>query len=136
MKERYLKFKKQLEWIRDEILKKIKGLQKNPDFGDAPGSPDEESSETEEFGTQMAISQKYKEQLADVDVALNKMGKDRYAICERCGKEISENVLKIAPESKLCQNCKTKIKNKKITTKKSPAKTVKIMKTKSVKKRK
>ena len=77
-----------------------------PDFGNDIDSGDEEADETEEFGTQLSIAQNYKEHLADVDVALNKIKKKKYGICEKCGKKISLDVLKIAPESKLCKECK------------------------------
>jgi len=77
-----------------------------PDFGDDIDSGDEEADETEEFGNQLSISQTYKEHLADVDTALEKMKKKKYGICERCGKKISLDVLKAAPESRLCKKCK------------------------------
>jgi DnaK suppressor protein len=99
-------FKKWLEKHRKEIEKKLKKFRKVPDFGDDVDSGDEEADETEEFGAQLAIAQKYKEHLADIDEALRKIEKKKYGICEKCGKKISLDVLKAVPESRLCKDCK------------------------------
>lgn len=108
-----IQFKKQLEKNRKIILQKIERLQKMPDFGNDVDSGDEESDETEEFGTQLSIAQTYKERLADIDIALRKIDKKKYGICENCGKEIPLDVLKIAPESRLCKECKKRLMSSK-----------------------
>ena len=100
------KFKNQLTRLRSFLEDRIKKLQKAPEFGDDVDSGDEETDETEEFGTQLSIAQNYKEKLANVDSALEKMKKQEYGICERCGKKISADVLEAAPESRLCKACK------------------------------
>lgn len=94
--------------LKRGIESRIKKLYKAPEFGNDVDSGDEETSESEEFGKQMAIAQKYKEQLADVDSALQKINKQKYGICERCGKPISEDVLEAVPHSRLCKECKKK----------------------------
>lgn len=99
-------FKNQLEEKRKDILKKIKSLYKVPEFGSDVDSGEEESDESEEFGNQLSVAQAYKEDLADVETALGKIEKRKYGICENCGKEISLDVLKAAPESRWCKNCK------------------------------
>ena len=99
------KFKNLLLRTKKGIEKKIKGLQKAPDFG-SDIDPDQETDESEQFGSQLAIAQDYKEKLVNVESALNRMEKGKYGICEKCGKEISLDVLKAAPESKLCKECK------------------------------
>ncbi|MFA5098818.1 MAG: TraR/DksA C4-type zinc finger protein [Candidatus Paceibacterota bacterium] len=101
-----IKFKNQLTRLRSFLEERIKKLQKVPEFGNDIDSGDEETDETEEFGTQMAISQDYKEKLADVDTALDKMKKHKYGVCERCGRKISADVLEAAPESRFCKACK------------------------------
>ena len=102
------KFKNQLVGLKRALESRIKKLYKSPEFGNDVDAGDEEASESEEFGKQMAIAQKYKEQLADVDTALKKIDKKKYGICERCGMLISEDVLKVAPQSRLCKECKKK----------------------------
>jgi DnaK suppressor protein len=100
-------FKNVLFRLKKEIERKIKGFQKKPDFG-SDVDPDEETGESEQFGSQLAIAQDYKERLTNVESALNKIKKGKYGICEKCGKEISLDVLKAAPESRLCKECKKK----------------------------
>jgi len=99
------KFKKILLKSGKEIKNKIKELQKMPDFG-SDVDPDEETDESEQLGSQLAIIQNYKEHLADINLALSKIEKNKYGICEKCRKEISLDVLEAAPESKLCKECK------------------------------
>ncbi len=101
-------FKNQLIRLKRGIESKIKKLYKVPEFGSDVDSGDEETDEAEKFGTQLSIAQTYKERLADVDVALRKIEKKKYGICEKCGKEISLDVLKVTPESRLCKGCKKK----------------------------
>jgi DnaK suppressor protein len=99
-------FKNWLQKNRKEILRKIKKLSRVPDFGSDVDSGEEEADESEEFANQLAIAQTYRERLADINSALNKIEKKKYGICEKCGKEISLDVLKAVPESKLCKECK------------------------------
>jgi len=44
--------------------------------------------------------------LKNVDLALEKIKKGKYGICEKCGKEIEEKRLEVYPEARLCQKCK------------------------------
>jgi len=105
------KFKNQLIHLKNFLGGRVKNLQKIPDFGDDVDSGDEESEETEGFGTRLSIAQNYKEKLADIDTALDKMKKHKYGICERCGKQISADVLEAAPESRFCKECKKSTNN-------------------------
>jgi len=103
-------FKNQLVRLKVGIKARIKKLYKVPEFGSDVDAGEEETSESEEFGTQLSIAQEYKESLADVDSALQKIEKKKYGICERCGKTISLDVLEVAPQSRLCKECKKKNK--------------------------
>lgn len=104
-------FKRQLERSRNRIDQEIKRLQRMVNFGN-DADEDEETSESEQFGNQAAIAQTLKGRLADIDSALRKAAKNQYGICEKCKGEISVNLLKVDPESKLCQRCK-KIESRK-----------------------
>lgn len=105
------KFKNQLINLKNFLQERVRNLQKVKDFGSDIDSGDEEMDETEEFSNQLSIAQNYKEKLADVEVALDKMNKNTYGICEKCGKKISQDVLEAVPESKLCKECKKSTKN-------------------------
>jgi len=101
-------FKNQLIRLKRGIEEKVKSLYKVPEFGSDIDSGDEEADETEEFGTQLSIAQLLKERLADIELALKKIKEGKYGICEKCGKKISLDVLKVVPESRLCKECKKK----------------------------
>lgn len=98
------KYKKRLEEERAKLLARI---EENPseDFG-SDADMDEGADEAEELGTHLGINQEFKERLAEIDAALSKMANSTYGICENCGKNIEEEILKISPESLLCKNCK------------------------------
>jgi len=74
-----------------------------PDFGDDIDSLEEEADESAAYDNQLALMESFKERVADIELALDKMQKNKYGICEKCGKEISIRVLEASPESKLCQ---------------------------------
>lgn len=101
------RFKTKLEDSKKNIEKEIAKLQKITDFGSDVDSFEEESSESEQFGNQLAVAQDFRNQLADIEAALRKIEKGTYGKCEKCGKEISGDVLEIVPESRLCKNCKS-----------------------------
>lgn len=101
--------KEQLEKEAGEIEAQL-GAEKNvPEYGsDTEGHTfDEEADEAEELGKQLGVHQVYKDRLADIESALDKMSRGVYGKCEQCGKDISIEVLRVNPESRLCKNCKT-----------------------------
>lgn len=101
-------YKTILEQQRVSLTRHIEELERTPDMGDDVDSLEEEADETRELGNQMAVSQEYREQLAEVESALRKIEKGEYGICEQCGKLIEDEVLQVAPESRLCRECKLK----------------------------
>lgn len=105
--------KSKLEEEKKEIEAKIKELKQIPEFGDDVDSLEEETNESEEYGNQLAEMQIHKNRLADIESALNKIGNGKYGICEKCGKEIAEEILAIDPESRYCRSCKIKGKTTK-----------------------
>ncbi len=105
-------FKKILEKTRDTIKGQIKRLNIMPDRGIDRAALEEEADQEEEFVNQQSAAHTLKERLADIDLSLVNMRKGKYGICSKCGKQISAKLLKIAPESKLCQDCKKKAKKK------------------------
>lgn len=107
------KIKHQLESQWKFLRDKIKSLAGTPQFGDDIDSGEEEADEAKEFGNQLSTAQVLKGQAADIELALSKIKKKKYGLCEKCGKEISPKLLEVAPESRLCQNCKKKKKGKK-----------------------
>ncbi len=103
------KFQQILKEKRDYLEKKIKELRVVTDFGDGAGSVDEEVDESAQYDNQLSLMQNFKDQLVNVEGALNKMSKNKYGVCEKCRQEIDDAVLKADPESRLCRQCKQKI---------------------------
>ena len=69
---------------------------------------DEEADEAEEMTTNFALRAGLKGRLNAVNKALEKIEKGEYGKCEKCGGEISGEVLEVDPESELCKTCKAK----------------------------
>lgn len=66
---------------------------------------EEKADEMEEYDNLVSLEHSLELKLKDVNSALEKIGKDEYGICEKCGKEIEEERLMVCPEAKLCIKC-------------------------------
>jgi RNA polymerase-binding transcription factor DksA len=42
---------------------------------------------------------------------LNKIGKGKFGVCEKCGEGINEARLKVLPTARFCLNCEGKSRN-------------------------
>ena len=79
------------------------GTEQNRETG---GSALEEmADEVEEYGNLLPIEYNLELKLRDINIALEKIKKGTYGICEKCGKKISIERLKAWPEARLCQKC-------------------------------
>ncbi|MEK9154480.1 MAG: TraR/DksA C4-type zinc finger protein [Patescibacteria group bacterium] len=107
LKKNIEQFKKQLEKEKKGIEEKLKKYVGMPDFG-SDVDPDQETDESEEYGNRLSVAQTYKNRLADINSALKKAKNGNYGVCEKCKKEISLDLLKVDPESRLCKECKKK----------------------------
>src|SRR3989344_3285900 len=103
------KFEAQL--LKDEarLEEEIVRLEAPTDFGDETDHGEEESDEDEELENKSGAATALKNRLADLQTALAKIPAKKYGICDNCGKAIDKEVLKVAPESRLCQSCKKKV---------------------------
>jgi len=63
------------------------------------------ADEVEEYSTLLPIEYSLELRLKNINLALEKIEKGKYGICEKCGKEIPEERLKVSPESRLCLKC-------------------------------
>jgi len=104
--------KKDLKRLTSLLLKDKKRLEKRlgklgkVDFGDDVDHGEEEADEVEEMVTNKALTVLFEKRLGGVNDALTKISAGTYGVCENCGKDISVKLLKVDPESKLCQACK------------------------------
>ena len=99
--------KEQLEREAGNLEVQVKEDTKTPSFGDDVESDySEEADEAEEFGNNAGIKDALKGRLGDIEQALDKIMHGTYGTCESCSEEISIELLKANPESRLCQPCK------------------------------
>lgn len=104
------KQKKILEEERQTLTKQIAALKKDDPFADPEHASDNAAVDTdvrEQVGhdTIEAEVKDLEKKLADVDLALEKIEKGKYGVCERCGKEIPAARLAILPEARYCIDC-------------------------------
>jgi DnaK suppressor protein len=68
------------------------------------------ADEIEEYSTLLPIEYALETRLQNINLALKKIehpprGYPKYGICEKCGREIEVERLKISPEARLCLKC-------------------------------
>lgn len=66
------------------------------------------ADEVEEYGTLLSLTLNLENKLKEINLALEKIEKGKYGICEECQKEIEKERLQIYPETKFCSKCKKK----------------------------
>ncbi|OGZ18966.1 MAG: hypothetical protein A2175_01400 [Candidatus Nealsonbacteria bacterium RBG_13_42_11] len=66
------------------------------------------ADEVEEYSTLLPIEHGLETKLQNINLALEKVQKEKYGVCEKCGKEIEIEKLKISPETRLCLKCQDK----------------------------
>jgi DnaK suppressor protein len=64
------------------------------------------ADEVEEYDTILPIEYSLELKLKNIDLALEKIKKGKYGMCEKCGKKIDEKRLKVYPEAGFCLKCK------------------------------
>jgi DnaK suppressor protein len=107
------RFQAALYSLREDLRKQLVDLGANPDedalerseydFGFA-----DSAQSTAERGKMLALIDRLREQLREVERALNKIDQGTYGMCDRCGEPIGQERLEALPYSTLCVNCKQK----------------------------
>lgn len=69
------------------------------------GNIEEEADESQEYDNLISLEHNLELKLKDVNLALEKIEKEKYGKCEKCSKEIEEKRLLACPEAKLCMIC-------------------------------
>jgi len=114
--------KEKLEQEKKDIEKELKTFaDKDPDLksdlhtrfpegsrGAGGSALEDAADQVEEYITRLPVEYALELRLKNIDLAFEKMEKGNYGICENCGKEISEDRLKIYPAARICLNCKQK----------------------------
>jgi len=69
------------------------------------GDKEEEADEVQEYNNLLPVEHALELKLRDVNLALEKIEKGTYGMCENCNKEISEDRLQALPEARICFDC-------------------------------
>ena len=103
-KEFLKKIQESLEQRKETIRKELGGFANespetkkdwNARYPQFEGSGlEDEADEVEEY-----------ESLLSIEKTLEKIQKNSYGLCEKCGKEISKERLEVCPEAKWCSDC-------------------------------
>jgi RNA polymerase-binding protein DksA len=107
------RFQKALEELRATLRSQLTDLGANPDEDSLEGGDydfgfADSAQSTAERGKVLALVDRLREQLRDVDHALPKFENGGYGLCERCGEPIGPERLEALPYSRLCVGCKQK----------------------------
>lgn len=73
-----------------------------PNFGK---SEDENAEEVEQYTDTLSLQRELEKQLTDINIALEKIKKNRYGLCEKCKKDIDKKRLIVYPEAAICLKC-------------------------------
>lgn len=107
-KEKLESYKNKLQHERLLVSRDIKDFEKPVDLGGDIDHFDEKTDEVEELSNRFGEENDLKKRLDEIDLALGKIDKGNFGICESCGAQIEEDVLDVDPESRLCKECKMK----------------------------
>ena len=72
------------------------------------GKREEEATQSFELEKRLALEKQIRDNIADVERALDRLDKGKYGRCEICGKTIDPNRLEALPYATVCMNCKAK----------------------------
>ena len=118
-KDLLLQLKQKLKKEKSALEKQLSGFAKKdpklkgdwdskfPHFNGGVGgqSLEEAADEVEEYATRLPIEYSLELRLRDVNLALEKIKKGNYGKCDKCGKQISEEKLKVYPAARFCSDC-------------------------------
>lgn len=76
-----------------------------PQYGD---KEDENAAEVATFSDNLSLQQSLKQNLRDIESALNNIKDGSYGVCKYCHEQIDQRRLEARPESGSCINCKNK----------------------------
>ena len=103
-----------LESERDRVQQELEQLGSDSQSTDVrrEGSPfgkrEEEATESLELEKRLALEKQLREQLAEIQHALQKIEDGTYGMCDSCGNPIAANRLEVLPQASLCIECKAK----------------------------
>ena len=80
------------------------------------GKREEEATESMELEKRLALENRLKSLLAEVERAIQKLDDGTYGVCDICSATIDPARMEALPQAILCLNCRQKVKNAKTTS--------------------
>ena len=108
------RYRELLDDAKDALRKQLQEMGADPDQENTVDGLDydfgfaDSAQSTAERNKVLAVIERLRENLHDVNVALGKIEKGTYGVCERCGEPISPERLEAIPYARLCMKCKQK----------------------------
>ncbi|MBC7263524.1 MAG: TraR/DksA C4-type zinc finger protein [Chloroflexi bacterium] len=94
------KLEKELQEALAELEIIEKRLEHKADYGPGLGDP-----AIYDWEFNLALRERARQRIESIREALQKLERDRYGICERCGQPIEPERLEILPDTTLCVAC-------------------------------
>ena len=113
-KDKVKYFKKKLLDIRKELageVEKSRQYSHEEVDGDVPDINDD-ASRTYSRQVILELGEREREQIKEVDEALERIESGEYGFCIECGEDIPEKRLELIPYAKWCVDCKEKLESK------------------------
>jgi len=70
------------------------------------GKREEEATETMELEKRLTLENRIRQEMSDIEHALEKFEKGTYGLCENCGQPIDPERLEVLPQAAYCMKCK------------------------------
>ena len=101
--------RRRLETERKSLLERLKtNFRPTDERPESPcGEEGEAASETLELEKRLAMEERTRDLLAEVEHALHKFELGTYGLCDVCGQTIEPARLEAIPQANLCLRCKT-----------------------------
>jgi len=106
-KEKALLEKELLKFAEKDKILKGDWDTKFPDIGmeTTDDSGEDTAKRREEYERLLPVEYAMETKLQDIEVALEKIEKNKYGQCEKCGKKIPEERISAIPEARFCRDC-------------------------------
>ena len=107
------RFQELLEEQKEALRRQLADMGADPDQDSIEGMDfdfgfADSAQSTAERNKVLAVIERLRENLRDVEIALGKIEKGTYGVCERCGDPISPERLEAIPYARLDVKCKQK----------------------------
>jgi RNA polymerase-binding transcription factor DksA len=91
---------RELEDLKSQIIILERTLEEKPDCGLGKGAP-----AVTQWELDQAMAGQLKKRAASIERMLSRTGKERYGICQQCGKTIHPDRLAVLPGTRICIQC-------------------------------